>query len=73
MDKRKIAAAMAGVMEFMKARDAALVEEAPEAAAEASTSAPAPLPPPSAYALSGRMAAMQWRNMFQMRAVRGLR
>ena len=74
MDKKKIAAAVAGVMEYLKLEQAAVAQAGvqAEAAPQAAAMAP-PMPPPSLYAISGRQMAMQWRNMFQMRAVRGLK
>ncbi|MBI5843368.1 MAG: hypothetical protein HZB23_01715 [Deltaproteobacteria bacterium] len=74
MDKKKIAAAVAGVMEYLKVEQAAIAQAGGQAqdAAPAFVMAP-PMPPPSLYAISGRQMAMQWRNMFQMRAVRGLK
>lgn len=72
MDKKKIAAAVAGVMEYLKLEQAATAQAEEQIAAPAFLMAP-PMPPPSLYAISGRQMAMQWRNMFQMRAVRGLK
>jgi len=74
MEKKKIAAAVAGVMEYLKVEQASMAQ----AGGQSQDSAPVvvmapPMPPLSLYAVSGRQMAMQWRNMFQMRAVRGLK
>lgn len=72
MEKKKIAAAVAGVMEYLKVEQAAIYQAGGQAEVAPVMMAP-PMPPPSLYSISGRQMVMQWRNMFQMRAVRGLK
>ncbi|MEW5733227.1 MAG: hypothetical protein AB1921_00135 [Thermodesulfobacteriota bacterium] len=59
MESKKIAAAMAGVMEYLKTEQE-----------QAALAAPPPAQAFSAWALSGRQAMMQMRNLMQMRAIR---
>ncbi len=57
MDKKKVAAAVGGVMEYLKA----------EEQAQAVAQVPAP-PALNLWGLSGRQASMQLRTLMQMRA-----
>ena len=59
MERKKIAAAMAGVMEYLRAEQE-----------QAAVAAPPPAPAFSPWALSGRDYMMQMRNLMQMRAIR---
>ncbi|RMG97030.1 MAG: hypothetical protein D6708_01830, partial [Candidatus Dadabacteria bacterium] len=63
---KKIAAAVAGVLEYLAEAQAAAAP-APELAAPA---APAPGPAPSAWALAGRHDTMLFRTLWQRRVAR---
>ncbi|GAB4260930.1 hypothetical protein [Deferrisoma sp.] len=64
---KKIAAAVAGVMEFLAEAQAAAAAAAPDSAVPA---APAPGPAPSAWALAGRHDTMLFRTLWQRRVAR---
>ncbi|MBI9074681.1 MAG: hypothetical protein JEZ02_04645 [Desulfatibacillum sp.] len=61
MDKKKIAAAIGGVMQYLKTE-----EEARACAPQAPQHEK-----PNLWGLSGRQASMQMRNLMQMRAFAG--
>ncbi len=65
MDKKKVAAAVGGVMQYLKTEEEAL------AAAQMAAQAPQPAPALNLWGLSGRQASMQMRSLMQMRAFAG--
>jgi hypothetical protein len=70
-NKKKVAAAIAGVMNYITTEEEAICIESMAARAEAAPSvAPGVSAPVRLWGISGRQAQMQMRNMMQMRTFR---
>jgi hypothetical protein len=69
-DKRKITAAVAGVMAYIRTEEEAICAAKMAAALPAAEPA---APPVKLWGISGRQSQMQLRNLMQMKAFHGIR
>jgi len=73
-NKKKAAAAISAVMQYLRTEEELICMQAMQAPAAAE--APAPAPPPAAmnlWGVSGRQSQMQMRNLMQLKAFHGFK
>jgi hypothetical protein len=72
MDKKKKAAAMVAVINYIKTEQEAIMLQQMEADQPAAAAA-APAPPAGMWGVSGRQNMMQMRSMMQLKAFHGIK